>query len=427
MKEPLSLYIHIPFCVRKCLYCDFLSFPDMDYTVQKQYVNALLAEMEAYRREAEDYLVTTIFVGGGTPSALKEGLMARIFQGLQEIWRLAEQPEITIECNPGTVNREKLEEYQACGINRISFGLQSANNEELKKIGRIHNYEQFVANYHLAREVGFRNINVDLMSALPGQTMASYGRTLAKVLELRPEHISAYSLIVEEGTPLAESKELLETLPNENQDRAMYQYTKKILHSMGYERYEISNYSLPGYECRHNIGYWTGRSYLGLGLNASSDYQNQRFCNRKDLEAYLRCCNKQDFRDAQADTAHDHKGIKYHVEDLDSDCTMTGSEYEEGGTDRLLESIRIDVSKMTQKDRMEEFMYLGLRLIKGVSEEEFRQRFDCDMNEIYGDVIRKHIAEGLLERRAGRLCLTDRGLDVSNYVFADFLLDTDLS
>ena len=400
MREPLSLYIHIPFCVKKCLYCDFLSFADMDYVTQKQYTDALCSEMEVYRLEAKKYLVDTIFIGGGTPSSMKEGLIARIFQKLQEIWELEELPEITIECNPGTVNRDKLEEYIACGINRLSFGLQSADNEELKRIGRIHNYEQFVANYQLARETGFRNINVDLMSALPGQTLASYGKTLAKVLELRPEHISAYSLIVEEGTPLAQSKELLMMLPNENQDRAMYQYTKKILHSMGYERYEISNYSLPGYECRHNIGYWTDREYLGLGLGASSCYQGKRFHNVTDRKRYM--------IDTGSDAEYNNK----------EQAALENRELQ-----RLPYLLREDVQLHTEKDQIEEFMYLGMRMIRGVSEEEFRERFGRTVDEIYGDVIQKHMEEGLLIRRDGRICLTDRGLDVSNYVFADFIMD----
>lgn len=402
MREPLSLYIHIPFCVKKCLYCDFLSFPDTDYVRQKQYTDALCAEMEAYRLEAKKYLVDTIFIGGGTPSSMKEGLIARIFQKLREIWELEELSEITIECNPGTVNRDKLEEYIACGINRLSFGLQSADNEELKRIGRIHNYEQFVANYQLARETGFKNINVDLMSALPGQTLASYGKTLAKVLELRPEHISAYSLIVEEGTPLALSRELLAMLPNENQDRAMYQYTKKILRGMGYERYEISNYSLPGYDCRHNIGYWTGRNYLGLGLGAASCYQGKRFHNLTDMDRYMTGTG--------------------------SNARQDGIEPEAMGeymTRRLPDRLREEIQDHTRKDQMEEFMYLGMRMICGVSEEEFQDRFGCSMDSVYGAVIRKHMEEGLLRRQEGRVFLTDQGLDVSNYVFADFLLDTE--
>ena len=415
MREPLSLYIHIPFCVKKCLYCDFLSFPDTDYVRQKQYTDALCTEMEAYRLEAKKYLVDTIFIGGGTPSSMKEGLIARIFQKLREIWKLEELPEITIECNPGTVNRDKLEEYIACGINRLSFGLQSADNEELKRIGRIHNYEQFVANYQLARETGFRNINVDLMSALPGQTLASYGKTLAKVLEFCPEHISAYSLIVEEGTPLAQSKELLAMLPNENQDRAMYQYTKKILRSMGYERYEISNYSLPGYECRHNIGYWTGRNYLGLGLGAASCYQGKRFHNLMDMRRYIEYGN--------SITEVDKEKPAYNFSaDYDMDKQETAEQID---MRRLPDRLREEIQDHTRKDQMEEFMYLGMRMICGVSEEVFQERFGCSMDSVYGDVIRKHMEEGLLRRQDGRIFLTDQGLDVSNYVFADFLLDAE--
>ena len=204
MKPDISLYIHIPFCVSKCRYCDFLSFPSCAEGEQVRYMEALMQEIEAYRELAQDYKVTTLFLGGGTPSILKEGLVEQLFHKLYSVWQISEDAEITLEANPGTLTREKLAEYRTCGINRLSIGLQSSRNDELKKLGRIHNYEQFVANYQLAREMGFRNINVDIMAALPGQNLHSYGWTLARVTALKPEHISAYSLIVEEGTPLAE-------------------------------------------------------------------------------------------------------------------------------------------------------------------------------------------------------------------------------
>lgn len=399
MKEQLSLYIHIPFCMQKCLYCDFLSFPKPTLEQQKKYLAALLREMDTYREAARGYRVTSVFVGGGTPSCLPEGMIAVIFQHLHEIWTLEPDAEITIECNPGTLTREKLTEYRACGVNRLSIGLQSAENEELKRIGRIHNYEQFVANYMLAREVGYQNINVDIMSALPGQDIASYGKTLVKVLDLQPEHISAYSLIVEEGTPLSASEELQAMLPTPQQDRRMYQYTKKVLESIGYERYEFSNYAKAGYECRHNLGYWTGASYLGLGLGAASDYEGMRFHNVTGMEQYIHILNQE----AQEPQEHD-KTI----------------------ADRQLwNSLREEVVPDTLKSRMEEFMFLGLRLTKGVSEDDFYHQFGYSMDEIYGAVIQKYTAQGLLTRNQTHLALTDAGIDVSNYILADFLLDDD--
>ena len=293
MKKELELYLHIPFCVRKCAYCDFLSFP-AEKEIQKQYVNCLIEEIRQFDL-AEDYVVSTIFYGGGTPSVLEGSEIMRIMQAIRERFPdIREDAEITIECNPGTLTEEKLQIYQKAGINRLSLGLQSADQEELKLLGRIHTYNQFKENFYLARRIGFANINVDLMSALPGQSEESWQETLRFVCDLEPEHISAYSLIVEEGTPLYEEygemcadlekygdyasmPKRLQTkyegckcLPDEETDRNMYHHTKTTLAKLGYERYEISNYARPGYACRHNIGYWTGVEYLGLGLGASS-------------------------------------------------------------------------------------------------------------------------------------------------------------
>ncbi len=384
MKQPLEIYIHIPFCAKKCLYCDFLSFPEISAKQQKDYVSALLCEMDGYLEEAKNYCVTSIFVGGGTPSLLQEGMIETMFRHIYEIWEVDPHAEITIECNAGTLNRSKLQEYRACGVNRLSLGLQSADNEELKRIGRIHNYEQFVANYCLARDIGFRNINIDVMFALPGQNLASYGRTLAKVIDLQPEHISAYSLIVEEGTVLSESEELLAMLPTEQQDRAMYRYTGKILSSMGYEQYEISNYAKSGYECRHNLGYWTGSPYLGLGLAAASYYEGKRFRNKNDLKYYIQFLSE---------------------------------------PENNREQLREEVILVSEKNRMEEFMFLGLRLTRGVSKEEFYHRFGYRMDEVYGNVINKHMEQGLLAQEGQRVFFTAAGVNVSNYVMADFLLE----
>lgn len=382
MKKGISLYLHIPFCVRKCRYCDFLSVSDCSYTMQKEYLRGLQAELRAWREVAGSYQVKSIFLGGGTPSILAEGWMEELFHTLYEIWELAPQAEITIEANPGTLTRKKLIEYRTCGINRLSLGLQSTVNQELACLGRIHTYEQFLANYQLAREEGFHNINVDLMSALPGQNLHAYGKSLARVIQLEPEHISAYSLIIEPGTPFAEDEEILEQLPSEETERRMYHYTKKILQSLGYERYEISNYAKPGYACYHNQVYWTGGEYLGLGLGASSYWSGMRFHNTGDFEKYLR-------------------------------------EIQQGD----LIAIREEIIPDTKKSRMEEYMFLGLRMMQGVSATVFEERFGKSMEEQYGGVIGKYMEQGCLAWDGEWLKLTERGIDVSNQVMADFLLD----
>lgn len=382
MRQPISLYLHIPFCVKKCHYCDFLSFPGCSLSRQAEYVDAMIQEIHAYREAAEDYEVKTIFLGGGTPSLLKEELVERLFHELYSVWRAAPETEITIEANPGTLSREKLIGYHTIGINRLSLGLQSTIAQELETIGRIHNYEQFLANYYLAREAGFDNINIDIMSALPGQTLISYGKTLERILKLQPEHISSYSLILEEGTDFWENAEIERALPSEQTERIMYHYTKKCLQNAGYERYEISNYAKPGYACIHNQVYWTGGEYLGLGLGAASYWKGARFSNTPDMEEYMENCSRA----------------------------------------RITEN-RKEIVTATQKSRMEEYMFLGLRMIRGISIREFERRFGIPMDRIYGTVIRSYIEQGLLKIEQDRLMLTERGIDVSNSVMADFLLE----
>lgn len=382
MKKEISLYVHIPFCIKKCNYCDFLSFAGCSMLEQESYMQQLFREIECYRDVAKNYVVKTIFIGGGTPSVLQEELVEQLFRQIQAVWQIAEDAEITMECNPGTLTTRKLAEYRTCGINRLSIGLQSADNKELKRLGRIHNYEQFIANYKLAREAGFRNINVDIMAALPGQTQNSFGKTLAKLVELQPEHISVYSLIVEEGTPFADSPEVLEDLPSEAVERRMYRYTKSILNSMGYERYEISNYAKLGYACKHNQVYWTGGEYLGFGLGAASYWNGMRFENTREIQDYVK-----------------------NWDGLD------------------INKIRRNIVPDTQKSQMEEFMFLGLRLMCGVSKIEFEQRFGVSMEEVYGTVIQKYEKQGYLTWNHNYLKLTDAGIDVSNIIMADFLLD----
>ena len=285
MEQNLSLYLHIPFCVRKCLYCDFLS-GSQSADMQEQYVEALCREIQETSPEYREYQVVSVFIGGGTPSVLLPEQTIRIMETLKSCFILTNTCEISMEMNPGTVTPEKMNVYRACGINRISIGLQSANDGELKALGRIHTYADFLKAYEMAVEAGFTNINVDLMSAIPEQTLKSYQETLQKVLALQPQpvHISAYSLIVEEGTPFYE-QEL--NLPDEETERRMYEITDDILRKAGYHRYEISNYAKAGKECVHNKVYWQRGNYLGLGIGSASLIQNVRFHNVTDIWSYV--------------------------------------------------------------------------------------------------------------------------------------------
>lgn len=395
----LGLYIHIPFCVSKCDYCDFLSAP-ADEGTKERYVKALLQEIDSYQELAKDYLLSTIFIGGGTPSSIKASYIEAIMNKIRECFHVDEKRlEATIEINPGTVTKEKLLSYQKAGINRISFGLQSTDNKELKLLGRIHSYEQFVENYQMARELGFQNINIDLMSALPGQTLSSWEHTLNRVIALRPEHISAYSLIIEEGTPFfeqyGEGKELERLLPDELEDRAIYHKTKELLLANGYDRYEISNYSLKGYECRHNCFYWTGVEYLGLGLGASS---------------YLQ------LRDKRED-GHKLERIRLKVtEDLEEYIKLCKTDPRSLYREKNIISVR---------EQIEEYMYLGLRMCRGISVEDFSKRFGIKLEEIYKGVLEKLLQQQLLTRNGPWLRLTEYGTDVSNMVFSEFLLEDD--
>lgn len=390
--KALMLYIHIPFCVKKCAYCDFLSGPAGAEEINS-YVTALCQEINAYRDQADEYEVDSIFFGGGTPSMISGEQITKIVTQIQSVFMIREDAEITIECNPGTVTREKFIRYKELGINRLSFGLQSADNQELKHLGRIHSYETFLENYELARELGFNNINIDLMSALPGQTKESYCETLNKIIGLQPEHISAYSLILEEGTPFyemyGEDGLYKEAIPSEEVDREMYHETKRMLQEAGYERYEISNYAKRGYACRHNVGYWRRREYLGLGLGASSLVNKERFHNTEDMKKYHEECSK--FRNEGS--------ILYHI--------------------------REDNEKLSMDEEMEEFMFLGLRLSNGIELQEFEDTFAKSIDDVYGEVIQKLKMEQLIVVNEGRMYLTEMGMDVSNYVFSEFLLNND--
>lgn len=384
MKKDISLYLHIPFCVQKCNYCDFLSFGGSGIQTRRTYVAALCREILSYKTEASAYQVVSVFVGGGTPSILELEEMEAIFHTIYQVWEVASFAEITVEVNPGTVDKKKLIGYRQLGINRLSIGLQSANKEELITLGRIHNYDQFLAVFHTAREAGYENINVDLMSGLPGQTLESYRNSLNRVMALNPEHISAYSLIIEEGTPFYENAAIYEQLPDEETERQMYAFTKTVLEGYWYHRYEISNYAKEGYECRHNIAYWTDGAYLGLGLGAASYLGGYRFHNTRDMQSYL---------------------LKY------------------GDMENAVLSVREDIEQIDTKKHMEEFMFLGLRMMQGVSRERFMQTFGRDIYDIYGEILHKYETMGMLSVTNEFICLTEQGISFSNIVMADFLLD----
>lgn len=398
MKKYVSLYVHIPFCALKCKYCDFLSFDGESYGTMLRYVDSLCQEIKLYAPIADEYIVRSIFIGGGTPSLLDEGLITNIMAFIRRTFTLEKDAEITIEANPGTLRHQKLNGYKAAGINRLSIGLQSADDDMLRKLGRMHNYDQFVATFKAARRAGFNNINIDVMSGLPGQTIHSYVDTLSRVLEFGPEHISAYSLSIEEGTPFAKDPEILESLPPDMIDRRMYEITKKLLAAHGYDRYEVSNYAKSGYECRHNMVYWTGGEYIGFGLGASSYFQGKRFNNVRDILQYIQLMEETSDKFAEADN----------LEILYNEATR---------------KLRENVTPIYIDSRMEEFMFLGLRMMCGISRTDFEERFKKDIYEVYGPVLNKYIDQGFLATYEDRIYLTDAGIDVSNVILADFILD----
>lgn len=374
MKDKISLYIHIPFCVRKCLYCDFPSFSGME-SIFDDYVRMLCREIDETYSDYRGMEVKSIFVGGGTPSVLPPALLGRISDKIFSRFDVDSKAEITIETNPGTLDAKKLAEMKSMYFNRLSMGLQAWQDRLLKKLGRIHTADEFETNFLQARDAGFKNINVDLMFALPAQSLDDWQETLEKVIKLRPEHISAYSLIIEEGTPffdMFDRGELKET--DEDTDRKMYYLAKEMLSDKGYKQYEISNFAKEGFECYHNKVYWRTEEYQGFGLGAHSYSDGVRFHNTYDMKEYLRG-----------------------------------------------EGLRMDKEFLSLQEKQEEFMFMGLRMNEGVSEAEFLRRFGESMDSVYGDEIKELISEELLVKKDGRLSLTDRGVDISNSVFEKFI------
>lgn len=397
----MELYLHIPFCVQKCSYCDFLSFP-VDENTKDRYLHALLNELFFYGNLKYDESgqatpwhldeIETVYFGGGTPSVLGADRLLLLLDAIFANFRVKNGAEITVELNPATITLVSLEKLQKKGVNRLSIGLQSTDNTQLVTLGRVHTYEDFREIYTQAREVGFKNLNIDLISSIPRQSVKNYEETLQKVMELKPEHISAYSLIIEEGTPFYDRYAgHPELLPSEEEDREMYHLTKSMLKGAGYSRYEISNYATPGFESKHNIGYWKRIPYLGIGLGASSFYFSKRKKNFTILGEYLQ------FWENMEKTCRDANFRNF-------------SPFEE----------IVDLSK---KDEMSEYLFLGLRMTKGVSIREFEAQFGQKMMDVYGEEINKLEKEGLLvvEKAKDRIYLTDFGMDVSNYVFEKFI------
>lgn len=411
MRE-LELYIHIPFCVRKCKYCDFLSAP-ADAGERQKYVESLCRKIRSYGALAKAYHVVSIFLGGGTPSVLDAGQTEKIFDAVYDTFMVDKDAEITTELNPGTVTEEKLRMYQKVGINRLSIGLQSVNNHELRMLGRIHTYEDFIDTFVMARKTGFDNVNVDLISAIPGQTVESWEDTLRTVAELEPEHISAYSLIIEEGTPFYEiygeegaasgGMAVLSgegaALPDEDAEREMYQRTKRILEEYGYRRYEISNYAKEGFRCRHNLGYWERREYLGIGLGAASLIDNVRWNEYASVEEFCRKYGE---------------GIEIVPEFIcvNEPESITGSK---------VKVPREDGERLSVKEQMGEFMFLGLRKMEGISKERFLRTFHEPVEKVYADQIPDLCEKCLLECEGDFIRLTERGIDISNYVMSEFI------
>ncbi len=371
----LGIYIHIPFCKRKCAYCDFISFSDKTKLIEK-YVLALEKEIDKCNINKDNYIIKTIYFGGGTPSFIESKYIVEILNNIKKKFNISEEVEITIEINPGTVTEEKLKDYYNAGINRISFGLQSTRSELLKLVGRIHSYSSFIEGYNLARKIGFKNINVDLMIGLPVQTLEDVKKDLERIIELKPEHISVYSLIVEEGTKIEEkikNKELY--LPPEELERKMYWEVKKQLEKAGYVHYEISNFAKPGYESKHNLSCWNQEEYLGFGIAAHSYFNGERYSNTEDFDKYFE-----------------------HPEDS-----------------------KIIHEKQTQEDKQREFMLLGLRKIEGVKISDFKNKFIENPIYLYRESLSKLVTQGLIEIDIDSIRLTNRGIDLANLVWEEFV------
>ncbi|KEH97046.1 radical SAM family heme chaperone HemW [Clostridium massiliodielmoense] len=375
MNNEASLYIHIPFCKQKCLYCDFTSYCGREDRMV-DYSKALSKEIDQIKNKK----INTIFIGGGTPTYLCLQGWNILKKSIDKLEKGSDL-EFTVESNPKTFNEEKLKFLKSIGVNRISIGLQAWQDKHLRSLGRIHTKDEFLKSYHMARDIGFKNINVDLMFGIPNQTLADWKETLLEVTKLNPEHLSCYSLIIEEGTPFYDfyEKNKIE-LPSEELERKMYDYTLEFLEYKGYKQYEISNFSKQKYECRHNLVYWDLNEYIGCGAASHSYVDGYRYRNEEDIEKYIDSIEKN-------------------------------------------KSPIVEKIKTSLKSDIEEFIFMGLRKIKGISIKEFHKRFNKEIYDLYGTVIKTHISNGLLVEKDDYLYLSHKGIEVSNYVLSDFILD----
>ena len=419
----LGIYIHIPFCVKKCDYCDFISYSNC-FDMQEKYVEKLLEEIEENKNLLRNNFISTIYIGGGTPSAINPELIKKILDKIYDVAGIEieknkgtsnggkkvignEMPdkkgkiEITIEVNPGTTTKNNLQMYKNCGINRLSIGLQSTDDDILKKIGRIHNYEQFLDTYKWAEEAGFENINVDLMLGLPGQDIEILKKSLEKVVDLKPEpkHISVYSLIVEENTKIEQrisSGEL--SLLDDEEERRQYHYMKNFLELNGYKHYEISNFAKPGFESKHNMNCWEQKQYVGFGVAAHSYVNGVRYANTTDLKEYLNVDNAKNVENDMK------KDFEVNFENKNGFATIKTIEETQN---------KLDMEK--------EYMMLGLRKLDGVSISKFEQKFGENPIYLFRNELQKLVEEDLLEVDLDDIKLTSKGLDLANLVWEEFV------
>ena len=374
--KEIGIYVHIPFCKRKCDYCDFISYSNKDSKIQ-EYIEAVKKEIELQKIKSE---ITTIYVGGGTPSYIESKYIKEIIEEIKKK-NVSNDAEITIEINPGTVTLEKLRDYKENGINRLSIGLQTTQNNLLKQIGRIHDFEQFVETYKMARKEGFKNINVDLMLGLPNQRIKDLKDSLEKVIELQPEHISVYSLIVEEGTPICNKIEKGDLeLPEEELERNMYWYVKNTLELNGYKHYEISNFARKGYESKHNLNCWNQKEYIGIGLAAHSYRDITRYSNTEQMGEYIRNVKNQN-----------------------------------------LERNRIIHEIQKEDDTKKEYMILGLRQIDGIKISKFKEKFGDNPIYLFRNELKKLSDENLIYVDEDNIKLTNKGIDFANLVWEEFV------
>ena len=457
MKKELGIYLHIPFCKKKCYYCDFVSYADK-LLYQERYINALLLEIESQKDILKESNITTIYIGGGTPSIIDVKYIKLVINKLNEILNfnnsnieidksnlldnnerdllnnnekdllnienlnLIKKPiEITIELNPGTVTKEKLEQYYNLGINRLSIGLQSTQDKLLKQIGRIHTYSEFLQTYKLAREIGFKNINIDLMIGLPNQSIEDIKETVENIINLNPEHISVYSLIVEQGTKIAE---LIDSgdlkLPDEDLERMEYSYVKNKLELAGFNQYEISNFAKENYYSKHNINCWKQKEYIGFGISAHSYYENIRFSNTENFNKYINS-GYLDFE--KFNIKNLLKNINY--SELEKETIIENQELSRA---KIIKNIELESEGLkiiheihTKEEEQKEFMLLGLRMLEGVSISEFKQKFGENPIYLFRESLSKLVEEDLIKIDLDNIFLTRKGLDLANLVWEEFV------